>query len=92
MRWSKDGYIVLDDTIFQKSGVFVPGICRFYDYAEGDTVWDQDLIYVFNAFYSDDTTVYLLTFCLYEQQTKTTKPGIQNTISHGRLLFNSKKR
>jgi SRSO17 transposase len=64
-RWSKDGYIILDDTITEKAGDDVPGVGRFYDHAEGDTVWGQDLIY---AFYADDKTAYPLTFRLYEQQ------------------------
>ena len=32
-----------------------PGVGHFYDHAEGDTVWGQDLIY---AFYADDKTAY----------------------------------
>jgi hypothetical protein len=64
-RWSKDGYIILDDTITEKAGDEVPCISHFYDHAEDDTVWGQDLIY---AFYADDKTAYLLTFRLYEQQ------------------------
>ncbi|MFD1599226.1 IS701 family transposase [Halobellus rarus] len=63
-RWSKDSYIILDDTITEKAGDEVPGVGRFYDHAEGDTVWGQDLIYVF---YADDKTAYPLTFRLYEQ-------------------------
>jgi len=66
-RWSKNGYIILDDTITEKAGDFVPGVGHFYDHAEGDTVWRQDLIY---AFYADDKTAYPLTFRLYEQQDK----------------------
>jgi hypothetical protein len=64
-RWSQDGYIILDDTITEKAGDEVPGVGHFYDHAEGDTVWGQDLIY---AFYADDKTAYPLTFRLYEQQ------------------------
>ena len=64
-RWSQGGYIILDDTITEKAGDEVPGVGRFYDHAEGDTVWGQDLIY---AFYADDKTVYPLTFRLYEKQ------------------------
>jgi SRSO17 transposase len=64
-RWSTNGYIILDDTITEKAGDEVPGVGRFYDHAENDTVWGQDLIY---AFYADDKTAYPLTFRLYEQQ------------------------
>jgi len=64
-RWSKDGNIILDDTITDKAGDHVPGVGHFYDHAEGDTVWGQDLIY---AFYADHKTAYPLTFRLYEQQ------------------------
>jgi SRSO17 transposase len=64
-RWSKDGYIILDDTITEKVGDKLPGVARFYDHAENDTVWGQDLIY---ALYADDKTAYPLTFRLYKQQ------------------------
>jgi hypothetical protein len=63
-RWSKDGYIILDDTITEKAGDAVPGIGMFYGHAKNDTVWSQNLIYVF---YDDDKTAYPLTFRLYEQ-------------------------
>ncbi len=64
-RWSQNGYIILDDTITEKAGDFVPGVVRFYDHAEGDSVWGQDLIY---AFYADDKTAYPLTYRPYEKQ------------------------
>ena len=64
-RWSKDGYIILDDTITEKAGDEIPGVDRFYDHAEGDTVWGQNIVY---AFYADDKTAYPLTFRLYEKQ------------------------
>jgi hypothetical protein len=64
-RWSKDGYIILDDTITEKARCEIPGVGHFYDHAEGDTVWGQDLIY---AFYPDDKTAYPLTFRIYEKQ------------------------
>ena len=64
-RWSQDGYIVLNDTITEKAGDEVPGIGRFYDHAEGDTIQGRDIVY---AFYADDKTAYPLTFRLYEQQ------------------------
>lgn len=63
--WSKDGYIILDDTITEKAGDEVPSVGHFYDHAESDTIWGQDLIY---AFYADDKTAYPLTFRLYEKQ------------------------
>ncbi len=31
-RWSKDGYVILDDTVTEKSGDEVPGVDRFYDH------------------------------------------------------------
>ena len=64
-RWSQDGYIILDDTITEKAGDEIPGVDRFYDHAEGDTVWGQNIVY---AFYADDKTAYPLTFRLYEKQ------------------------
>lgn len=67
-RWSQDGYIILDDTINEKTGDEVPGIGHFYDHAEGDTVQGQDIVY---AFYADEKTAYPLKFRLYEQQDET---------------------
>jgi hypothetical protein len=64
-RWSQDGYIILDDTITEKAGDEIPGVGHFYDHAEGDTVWGQNIVY---AFYADDKTAYPLTFRLYEKQ------------------------
>ena len=66
-RWSQEGYIVLNDTITEKAGDEVPGIGRFYDHAEGDTIQGQDIVY---TFYADDKTAYPLTFRLYEQQSE----------------------
>ncbi|SFP95454.1 DDE superfamily endonuclease [Halolamina pelagica] len=37
-RWLTDGYIILDDTITQKTGNEVPGVGRFYHHAEDDIV------------------------------------------------------
>jgi hypothetical protein len=92
-RWSKDGYIILDDTINQKAGDEVPGVGDFYDHTEDDTVWGQDLIY---AIYADDKTAYPLTFRLYEQhdddQATTTKTTTPSTISLARSSPNLKKR
>ena len=65
MRWSRDGYIILDDTITEKVRDEVTGVGYFYDHTEGDTVWDQDTVY---AFYTDHKIAYQLTFRLYEQQ------------------------
>ena len=64
-RWSKNDYIILGDTVTEKAGDEVPGVGRFYDHAENETVWGQDLIY---AFYANDKTAYPLTFRPYEQQ------------------------
>jgi SRSO17 transposase len=62
-RWAQDGYIIIDDTINQKAGDEVPGVGHFYDHAEGDTVWGQNIVY---AFYADEKTAYPLAFRLYE--------------------------
>ena len=58
-RWSHDGYIVIDDSVNQKTGEELPGAGRFYDHSEGETVWGQNLVY---AFYTDDKTSYPLVF------------------------------
>lgn len=43
-RWSQDGYITIDNVVFQRTG-------KFYDHTEGEPVWRQNLIY---SFYTDD--------------------------------------
>jgi SRSO17 transposase len=66
-RWSQDGYIILDDTVNGKTGDSVPDVGRFYDHAEGNIVWGQNIVY---AFYADDKIAYPLTFRLYEDESK----------------------
>ena len=58
-RWSKDGYIVIDDSVIQRTGKELPGAGSFYDHSEGEPVWGQDLVY---AFYTDHKTSYPLAF------------------------------
>ena len=76
-RWSQDGYIILDDTISEKAGDEIPGVGRFYDHAEGDTVWGQNIVY---AFYADDKTAYPLTFRLYEDENDESKYDLARDI------------
>jgi len=64
-RWSQDGHIVIDDSVNQRTGEELPGVGRFYDHSEGETVWGQNLVY---AFYTDDKTSYPLTFRQYEKR------------------------
>jgi len=63
-RWSKDGYIVIDDSVIQRTGKELPGADRFYDHSEGELVWGQDIVY---AFYTDHKTSYPLAFRQYEK-------------------------
>ena len=63
-RWSQDGYIVIDDSVFQRTGKELPGAGEFYDHTEGEPVWGQNLVY---AFYTDDKTSYPLAFRQYEK-------------------------
>ncbi|ELY58734.1 IS701 family transposase [Natronococcus jeotgali] len=63
-RWSQDGYIVIDDSVFQRTGKELPGAGEFYDHTEGEPVWGQDLVY---SFYTDDKTSYPLVFRQYEK-------------------------
>ncbi len=63
-RWSQDGYIVIDDSVFQRTGKELPGAGEFYDHTEGQPVWGQNLVY---AFYTDDKTSYPLAFRQYEK-------------------------
>lgn len=53
-RWSQDGYIIIDDSVTQRTGEELPGVGRFYDHSEGETAWGQNLVY---AFYADDKSV-----------------------------------
>ena len=63
-RWSKDGYIIIDDSVLQRTGKELPGAGSFYDHSEGEPVWGQDLVY---AFYVDHKTSYPLAFRQYEK-------------------------
>ncbi len=63
-RWSQDGYIVIDDSVFQRTGKELPGAGEYYDHTEGEPVWGQDLVY---AFYTDGKTSYPLVFRQYEK-------------------------
>jgi|GEM_PF-1301986 len=63
-RWSKDGYIVIDDSVIQRTGKELPGADKFYDHSEGELVWGQDIVY---AFYTDHKTSYPLAFRQYEK-------------------------
>jgi hypothetical protein len=63
-RWSQDGYIIIDDSVTQRTGEELPGVGKFYDHSEGEPVWGQDLVY---AFYVDDKTSYPLTVRQYEK-------------------------
>jgi len=64
-RWSQDGNIVIDDSVNQRTGEELPGVGRFYDHSEGETVWGQNLVY---AFYTDDKTAYPLAVRQYENR------------------------
>jgi len=63
-RWSQDGYIIIDDSVTQRTGEQLPGVGEFYDHSEGEPVWGQNLVY---AFYVDDKTSYPLTVRQYEK-------------------------
>mgnify|MGYP000326559606 FL=1 len=63
-RWSQDGYIVIDDSVNQRTGEELPGAGKFYDHTEGEPVWGQNLVY---AFYTDDKTSYPLAVRQYEK-------------------------
>ena len=63
-RWSKNGKIIIDDSVNQRTGEELPGVGEFYDHSEGEPVWGQDLVY---AFYVDDKTSYPLTVRQYEK-------------------------
>lgn len=67
-RWSKDGFVVIDDSFTEKTGDEIPNVGRFYDHAEGEYIWGQNLVY---TFYTDDKTGYPLGFRLYEKDAET---------------------
>jgi SRSO17 transposase len=67
-RWSKDGFVVIDDSFTEKTGDDIPNVGRFYDHAEGEYIWGQNLVY---SFYTDDKTGYPLGFRLYEKDAET---------------------
>jgi len=62
-KWSRDGYIIIDDSVLQRTGKELPDAGSFYDHSEGEPVWGQDLVY---AFYTDHKTSYPLTFRQHE--------------------------
>jgi len=67
-RWSKDGYVVIDDSFTEKTGDEIPNVGRFYDHADGDYIWGQNLLY---SYYTDDKTGYPVGFRLYEKDAET---------------------
>jgi SRSO17 transposase len=76
-RWSQDGYIIIDDSVNQKTGEELPGAGRFYDHAEGETVWGQNLVY---AFYTDEKTAYPLAVRQYDDDDDDTKYDLARDI------------
>ena len=75
-RWSQDGYIVIDDSVFQRTGKELPGAGEFYDHTEGEPVWGQNGVY---AFYTDDKTSYPLMFRQYEKADDEDQEGQEET-------------
>ncbi len=69
-RWSKKGYIAIDDSLTEKTGEEIPEAGTFYDHADGEYIWGQNLVY---SFYTDEKTGYPLGFRLYEKETEVTK-------------------
>jgi hypothetical protein len=67
-RWSKDDFIVIDDSFTEKTGDEISNVGRFYDYGEGEFIWGQNLVY---SFYTDDKTGYPLGFRLYDKDAGT---------------------
>jgi len=76
-RWSQDSYIILDDSVTDKTGKELPSVGRFYDHAEGESVWGQNLVY---AFYADDKTAYPLAFRLYDDDDDQSKYDLARDI------------
>jgi SRSO17 transposase len=63
-RWSQQGTVVIDDSFTEKTGDDNPNAGRFYDHADGDYLWGQNLVF---SYYTDDKTGYPLGFRLYEK-------------------------
>ena len=55
---------IIDDSVLQRTGKFLPGAGLFYDHSEGEPVWGQDLVY---ALYTDHKTSYPLAFRQFEK-------------------------
>lgn len=52
---------MIDDSFTEKTGEEIPDVGRFYDHAEGEFIWSQNLVY------TDDQTGYPLGFRLNEK-------------------------
>lgn len=63
-RWAQQGTVVIDDSFTEKTGEEIPNAGRFYDHADGDYLWGQNLVF---SYYTDDKTGYPLGFRLYEK-------------------------
>lgn len=67
-RWSRKGYVVIDDSFTEKTGEDIPNVGRFYDHTDGDYLWGQNLVY---TIYTDHKTGYPVGFRLYEKDAET---------------------
>ncbi|WP_435079948.1 IS701 family transposase [Halococcus sp. AFM35] len=77
-RWSQDGVVILDDSVTHRTGDQLPNAGWFYDHAENDTVWGQNLVF---SQYADEKTTYPLGFRLYEKEA-------ESKIDHAKALVN----
>ena len=90
-RWSQDGYIVIDDSVFQRTGKELPGAGKFYDHTEGEPVWDR-----ISFTRSTLTTKRPIRLCFASTRRPTTRIRMtqtrRSTISPENWLRNWKKR
>ena len=75
-RWSQDGVVIIDDSVTHRTGDQLPNAGWFYDHAENDTVWGQNLVF---SQYADEKTTYPLGFRLCEKEA-------ESKIDHAKAL------
>lgn len=73
-RWSKDGFVVIDDTLTEKPGEEIPKVGTFYGHGEGEFIWGQNLVY---SYYTDDKTGYPPNLRRYEKDADTASTKIE---------------
>lgn len=61
-RWSKDGILIIDDTIMEKEGKEIPYVGKFYDHSQNRFVDGHCIV---STHYADHKTSYAIDYRLY---------------------------